>query len=160
MILVWVSRGLERASTSTAPVLVTQAAPTEHLPAERNGSTEYSQQHTTKIIDRQKSDKRLCSLARRSHVISIPLLKVLESVKSKGNGECNKWNAHRQSLHTLLKKDEIDDYLKQLEPLRGELILNPVDAMRYVSEELPSTYILCFRFSNAYAASICLYSGK
>ncbi|GAB7334686.1 hypothetical protein MBLNU13_g06631t1 [Cladosporium sp. NU13] len=107
--LMWVSRGLERASTSTAPVLVTQAAPTEHLPAERNGSTEYSQQHTTEIIDRQKSDKRLCSLARRSHVISIPLLKVLESIK---------------------KKDEIDDYLKQLEPLRGELILNPVDAMR------------------------------
>ena len=139
-----VSRGLERAYTSTNPVLVAQAAPTEHLPAERNGSVEYSQHHTTKTIDQ------------RSHAISIRLLKVLESIKSKGNGKCNTWNALRQSLHTLLKKDEIDDYLKQLEPLRGELILNLVDAMRYVSEVLLSTDIPCFQFTNTYAASILL----
>lgn len=151
-----VSRGLERAYTSTNPVLVAQAAPTEHLPAERNGSVEYSQHHTTKTIDQQNSDERLCSLARRSHAISIRLLKVLESIKSKGNGKCNTWNALRQSLHTLLKKDEIDDYLKQLEPLRGELILNLVDAMRYVSEVLLSTDIPCFQFTNTYAASILL----
>jgi len=148
-----VSRKLERASTSTTPALVTQAAPTEHLPAERIGSTEYSQQHTTKTIDQQSTDERLRSLARRSHAISIRLLKVLESIKSKGNGKFPTWNALRQSLHTLLKKDEIDDYLKQLEPLRGELTLNLVDAMRYVQGVLLSKYIPCFLLSNTSATA-------
>lgn len=123
-----VSRKLERASTSTTPAKVTP---------ERNGSLEYSQQCTNTTIDQQSSDERLCSLARRSHAISIRILKVLETIKSKGSGKCNTWNALRQSLHTMMNKGKIEDYLRQIEPLRGELILNLVDAMRCVSEVLP-----------------------
>lgn len=124
---------LEKASR-----LKSQSSPTkpltlaEELAARRNGAYRTSHSQPTKPADQQTPDDRLCSLASRSHDISTRLLKILEEIKSKGEGKFRTWNAIRQSLHSMMKRDEIDEYLKRLEPLRGELMLNLVEIMRCV----------------------------
>jgi hypothetical protein len=87
---------------------------------------------STRAIDQQTPDERLCALASRSHDLSMRLLNVLEEIKSKGSGRFRTWNAIRQSLHTMMKRDEIDEYLRRLEPLRSELVLNLVEVTRCV----------------------------
>jgi hypothetical protein len=84
--------------------------------------------------DQQTPDERLCALASRSYDLSTRLSKILEEIKSKGNGKYRTSNAVRQSLHTMVKKDEVEECLKRLEPLRGELTMNLVEVMRCVED--------------------------
>lgn len=88
------------------------------------------------------ADERLCLLAQRCQDISTGLLKILEDIKSKGDGRYRTWNAVRQSLHTIMKKGDIGDYLRRLELLRGELVLNLVDTIRCV-RKIQGTNFAC-----------------
>jgi hypothetical protein len=118
---------LKSPSSRTKPLTLA-----EEQAAKRHETYRTSHSQPTKPVDQQSPDERLCSLAFRSYELSTRLLEVLEDIKSKGNGKFRTWNAIRQSLHTMMKRDEIDEYLRRLEPLRGELTLNLVEIMRCV----------------------------
>jgi len=118
---------LKSPSSSTRPLTL---ADKQTAKRRKPHSTPYSQ--PPKSVDQQTPDERLCSLASRSHELSTSLLEVLEKIRSKGDGRFRTWNAIRQSLHTMMEKAKIYDYLRRLEPLRGELMLNLVEILRCV----------------------------
>jgi hypothetical protein len=128
------SKKLDRASQPQSPNFHAKTTLAQEKAAKRNGTSKPPQANIAIPIDQQTPDERIFALARRAYEISTRLLKVLEDIKSKGDGKCRTWNAVRQSVHTMMKRDEIDDYLRLLEPLRGELVLNLVNAMRCVHQ--------------------------